>query len=97
MAEGFNSKIRELRGEFFSRAEFKTAEMRFMSHQDLDKFRKDISAQIQTQKSRVNELIAGEKEMGSSVSKMNHFMDKLCTKDELAAVNDKVMDKATYD
>jgi t-SNARE complex subunit (syntaxin) len=36
MASGFNSKIRELRKEFFSKAEFKNESMKFMSKADME-------------------------------------------------------------
>ena len=42
IGEGFNKKIRELRTEFFSKNEFATSTMKFITSQDLDRLKSDL-------------------------------------------------------
>jgi len=43
LQQGVNQRVRELRKEFFSKAEFENLQMKLVSKQDIDVFRKEMN------------------------------------------------------
>ena len=53
---GFSEKMRELRHEFYTRAEFKNAELRMASQHDIQKITKESQNMYNVQKAYINDL-----------------------------------------
>ena len=83
IGQGFNEKIRELRSEFLSIQEFKTAEAKYPTYNDLSRIQKDFSNQTHTIKTQLNALNEGGKSIENGVSKVKEVLDSFATKQDI--------------
>ena len=94
IGQGFNNKLRELRTEFFSKAEFKNINIKLLKQTDMDQFKKDMASQMQLLKTRVQDIHNSGREINDGIDNVRRAMDEYVKTPAITKINDELMLKA---
>lgn len=88
VSTGFSEKMRELRHEFLARAEFKNAEVRMASAQDLQKQHKENQNMFNVQKAYINDLQETVMAQKQSILELKDQLQESVSKEMLEKVEE---------